>query len=291
MKQDLHTGHLGNERAQLKAKSTMHWPKNYKDINEMISNCNSCHKFWNLHSCEPLLSQKIPKDVYNKEGNDLFARLSILYLIVIDYTGKCFRLAQLPNTSSNTVITHMISIFRKHSIPKVIFSDNRPQYSSQSFKTFSKSWDFTQRSSIPKFPQSNRFLERAIQTITKILTKCKEDDSHLYLTMLSLYINSSSGISPSELLMKWKLRTLVPLLNVNVNTNMKLKMETVIQSGELQPLKTSSTVRYYQNNNWTQTGMILNNNNMSQLYTLLNDKDNVTQRNRSHHDEDELKSH
>ena len=72
---------------------------------------------------------------------------------------------------------------------------------------------------------------------------------------------------------------------------MKLKKKTVIQSGELQPLKKSSTVLYYQNNNWTQTGMILNNNNMSQSYTLLNDKGNVTQRNRSHHDEDELKSH
>ena len=72
---------------------------------------------------------------------------------------------------------------------------------------------------------------------------------------------------------------------------MKLKMETVIQSGKREQLKTSSTVRYYQNNNWTQTGMILNNNNMSQSYTLLNDKDNVTQRNRSHYDEDELKSH
>ena len=120
-----------------------------------------------LKTCEPLLSQKIPKDVYNKEGNDLFAFLSILYLIVIDYTSKCFRLAQLLNTSSNTVITHMISIFAKHSIPKVIFSDNRPQYSSQSFKTFSKLWDFTQSSSIPKFLQSNRFLETAIRTITK----------------------------------------------------------------------------------------------------------------------------
>ena len=167
MKQDLYTGHLGNDRAKLKAKSTMHWPKIYKDMNEMISNCNACQKCWNLHSCEPLLSQKIPKDVYNKEGNDLFAFLSILYLIVIDYTSKCFRLAQLLNTSSNTVITHMISIFAKHSIPKVIFSDNRPQYSSQSCKTSSKSWDFSQRSSIPKFLQSNRFLERAIRTITK----------------------------------------------------------------------------------------------------------------------------
>ena len=258
----------------------------------MISNCNACQKCWNLHSYEPLLSQKIPKDVYSKVGNDLFARLSILYLIVIDYTSKCFKLAQLLNTSSNTVITHMISIFGKHAIRKVIFSDSRLWHSSQRFKTFSKSWDFTQRSSIPKFPQSNRFLKRAIQTITKAQRTYKEDDSHLYLTMLSLYINkSSSGISPSELLMKWKLRTLVPLLNVNVNINMKLKKKTVIQSGELQPLKTSSTVRYYQNNNWAQTGMILNNNNMFQSYTLLNDKDNVTQRNRSHHDEGELKSH
>ena len=41
MKQILHTGHLGIERTNSNARSTMYWPNIDKGINEMISNCNA----------------------------------------------------------------------------------------------------------------------------------------------------------------------------------------------------------------------------------------------------------
>ena len=208
----------------------------------------------------------------------MFVCLNKLYLIVIDYTSKYFEIAQLPDTSSDTVITHMRRIFARHGIPKVVFSDNGPQYSSHEFKKFSKSWDFIRKTSSPEFPQSNGFVERAIQTIKKTLHKCREDDSTPYLAMLALRTTKdSSGTSASELLMKRTLRTLVPSLNVNANTKTKLS-----QSRELQPFNTSNTVRYRQNNNWTRTGIILNKSDMPRSYTLLNDKNNVIRRNRRH---------
>ena len=177
MKQILHTGYLGIERTISNIRSTMYWPYIDKGINEMISNCNSCQKYRNLNPREPLLSHEIPKDVWNKVATDLFVCLNKLYLIVIDYTSKYFEIAQLPDTSLDTVITHMRSIFARHGIPKVVFRDNGPQYSSHEFKKFSKSWDFTHKTSSPEFPQSNWFVERAIQTIKKALRKCKENDS------------------------------------------------------------------------------------------------------------------
>ena len=41
-------------------------------------------------------------------------------------------------------------------------------------------------------------------------------------------------------------------------------------------------IRYCKNNNWTPTGIILNKNDMSRSYILLNDKDNVIPKNRRH---------
>ena len=93
---------------------------------------------------------------------------------------------------------------------------------------------------------------------------------------------NSSGTSPSELLTKRKLRTLVPPLNVNENTKTKLKRPTVRQSRHLQPLNTNGTVRYLQNNSWTRAGIILNKNDMPRSYTLLDDKDKVIRGNRRH---------
>ena len=124
----------------------------------------------------------------------------------------------------------MRSIFERQGIPKVVFSDNGPQYSLHELKKFSKSWDFMHKTSSPEFPQSNGLVERSIQTIKKILRKCIEHDSDPYLAMLALHTTkNSSATSESELPMKRKLRTLVPLLNVNTNTKTKFKKPTLSQ--------------------------------------------------------------
>ena len=283
MKQILHSDHLGIDMTKSNARSKMYWPNIDKDIDEMISNCNACQKYRNLNPREPLLPHEIPKDVWHKVVTDLLVCLNKLYLVVIDYTSKYSELVQLPNASSDRVITHMINIFARHGIPKIVFSDNGPQYSSHEFKKFSKSWDFIHKSSSTEFPQSNGFVERGIQTIKKTIGKCGDDNSDLYLAMLALRTTkNSSGTSASELLMKRKLRRLARSLNVNVNTKTKLKKPIISQSRELRPLNKNGTVRYRQNNNWTRTALILNKNDMSQSYTLLKDKDYVMRRNRRH---------
>ena len=153
MKQILHTGLLGIKRTKLSARPTMHWPNIDKAIYEMMSNCNTCQKYPHLNPCEPLLSHNIPKDFWNKVATDLFECLNKLYFIVIDYPSKYFKLVQLQNASSDIVITHMKSIFAKNGIPKIVFSDNGPQYSSHEFKKFSKSWDFIHKTSSPEFSE------------------------------------------------------------------------------------------------------------------------------------------
>ena len=107
----------------------------------------------NLNPYETFLLHEIPKDVWNKVGTDLFACLNKLYLIAIDHTSQYFKLAQLPNSSSDTVITHIRGIFAQHGIPKIVFSDNGPQYSSHKFKKFSKPRDFNHKMSSHEFPE------------------------------------------------------------------------------------------------------------------------------------------
>ena len=86
------------------------------------------------------------------------------YLIVIDDISKYFELAQLPNASSDTVITHLRSIFAPEGIFKAIFSDNGSHDSWYEFKK-SKSWSHLHKAFSPEFPRSKSFVERAIQTI------------------------------------------------------------------------------------------------------------------------------
>ena len=122
----------------------------------------------------------------------------------------------------------MRSIFARYAIPKVVFNDNGPQSSSHDFKKYFKLWDFIHKTFSLEFPKSNGFLERAIQTVNKMLRKYREDNSDPYLAMLALRTTkNSSGTSASELLMKRKLRALVLSLNLNVNIKIKLNSQQI----------------------------------------------------------------
>ena len=107
------------------------------------------------------------------------------------------------------VINHLKSIFARHGIPNEVISDNGPQYSSQLFKQFAQNYNFTHKTSSPKFPQSNGEAERAVKTIKDILLK-NEDP---YLGLLAYRTTGlHSGVSPAELSMGRKLRTTLPAL-------------------------------------------------------------------------------
>ena len=78
-------------------------------------------------------------------------------------------------TTSNMVISAMKQIFSEHGIPSRVVSDNGPQYSSEALKEFAQQWQFDYIPSSPKFPTSNGFIERQIQTIRRALMKAKEE--------------------------------------------------------------------------------------------------------------------
>ena len=89
-------------------------------------------------------------------------------------------------TTSNMVISTMKQVFSEHGIPSRVVSDNGPQYSSETFKEFAQQWQFDHITSSPKFPKSNGFFERQIQTIKRALIKAKQAGRDPNLTMLCL---------------------------------------------------------------------------------------------------------
>ena len=100
------------------------------------------------------------------------------------------------------VISIMKQIFSEHGIPSGVVSDNGPQYSSEAFKEFAQQWQFDHITSSPKFPKSNGFIERQIQTIKRALIKDKQTGRDPNLAMLCLRttpINHNLP-SPAELL-------------------------------------------------------------------------------------------
>ena len=92
-------------------------------------------------------------------------------------------IVKLRGTTLKHVIDALKSIMARFGIPKIVFSDNAPQFSSAEFRSFSKFHNFQLKTSSPEYTQSNSRAEKAVQ-IAKRLMK-RYGDYRYIKTMIS----------------------------------------------------------------------------------------------------------
>ena len=103
----------------------------------------------------------------------------------------------------------MKSIFSRYGIPEKVKSDNGLPFNSSEYLQFANEWGFEVSHSSPKYPQSNGEVERAVQTVKRLLKKEKDKEKALLAYRSPLLC----GHSPAELLMGRKIRTTVPVFH------------------------------------------------------------------------------
>ena len=69
-------------------------------------------------------------------GSDIFELDSKHYVLLVDYYSKFIEVDELPDLRSRTTINALKAQLSRHGIPRVIRSDNGPQYTSQEFLEF-----------------------------------------------------------------------------------------------------------------------------------------------------------
>ena len=213
MLQRIHEGHQGIERCKNRARDVLFWPAMSKQIEDMVQRCDICKHYQKSNAKEPMIKPDLPVRPWEKIATDLFEYKNKSYLLVVDYYSKFFEICILNNTTSETVITHMKSIFSRHGIPDIVISDNAKQYQSQKFKEFEKSWEFRHETSSPRYPQSNGLAERTVQTVKQLLKKAEREGKDPYLSILN-YRNTpldSNMPSPAQLLMGRRCKTKLPV--------------------------------------------------------------------------------
>ena len=77
-------------------------------------------------------------------------------------------------------------MFLEHRIPKVLCSDNGPQYVSAQFTEFCTSWGITHETSSPHYLQLNGFAEVSVKSVKHALQHAKYSDADQQLTLLVL---------------------------------------------------------------------------------------------------------
>ena len=158
----------------------------------------------------------MPHDVlerpWAKVGMDLFHVDGADYVIVVDYNSNFFEVDKLKNALSSSVIHKVKGYFARHGIPETVISDNGPQFDSSQFKSFAKEWGFEQKTSSPRYPQSNGKVENSVKRCKSIIKKCLTAKADINLELLDFRNKPTEKIGslPAQRLFGRRTKTRLP---------------------------------------------------------------------------------
>ncbi|XP_046593873.1 uncharacterized protein K02A2.6-like [Neodiprion lecontei] len=149
MLKNIHAGHLGIQSCLRRARQLLHWKGQYKDIEDFVESCKICQKTQKSNDKQPVVTYEIPTLPWQIVATDLFAFQGKEYILICDSYSGFIDFKLLKSQTSNEIINHLKNWFATHGIPKILESDNGPQFSSREFQEFRKTWYFQHRTSSP----------------------------------------------------------------------------------------------------------------------------------------------
>ncbi|XP_063357872.1 uncharacterized protein K02A2.6-like [Cydia amplana] len=217
-----HESHQGIVQSKMLMRGYCWWPNMNEDVERVVASCNICQSSRNFTNVSPPVSWKKCENVFERVHVDFFMKNSVTYLLIVDSTSKWLDVHIMNGTSASQVIEKLCRTFAIIGIPVYLVSDNGPPFSSEQFVQFLKNNGCVPLKSPPYHPESNGMAERTVQTAKQALNRLLvEHESRpsfrqelLLQNFLFTYRNSpnSTGMSPNEMLFKYKPRTRFELI-------------------------------------------------------------------------------
>ena len=131
------------------------------------------------------------------------------------------------------VVCELKTMFACFGIPEILVTDNGPQFSSNEFQVFAKSWSFNHVTTSPRYPQSNGKAENSLRTVKRLFEKCKETSVSEFQALLDWQNTPSEGMdtSPAEHLMRRRCRTILPMLESLLRPSYSLHGDVRVLAG------------------------------------------------------------
>lgn len=209
---DLHLGHHGIEKTIKRARTAVFWTGMQNDIIKYIERCKICQSTQKSNTKEPIMTKEIPQLPWEIVASDLFHLDGKEYVGICDSYSGFYTFKKLNGQTSHEVITILKEVFATHGIPRVLESDNGPQYSSKEFKNFANEWNFHHQTSSPKYPRSNGLAEKYVGVAKALINKCSKDNTDIQLALLNQRNtprNETIG-SPAQRLFSRRTNTTLP---------------------------------------------------------------------------------
>ena len=210
--------HMGSNRVKALAKSHIWWPSLDMKLKELCKKCEICQSQRNKPPAGIPHPWMHPTAAWERVYADFAELEGQNYLIMIDAYSKWLEVHEMgTSTTASTTIEVMRQVFSFHGIPRRSVTDNGPQFRSVEFQDFKKGNDVKHPLTPPYHPSSNGQAERAVQIFKRAMkTRPKGRTIRHQISILLLQYrstpNTSTGKTPSELLMKRVLQTRLSLV-------------------------------------------------------------------------------
>ena len=215
----IHEGHLGFNKCQMRVKETVYWPGLNDQLKNLILNCQLCLKYSkskNKSTPHTALGHEVPAVPWSKVATDIFHYESQPYLLIVDYTSRFPIVRRLKSMSAQCVTEHFKSIFSEYRWPDTLVSDNGPCYTAEMFTNLMKEYAVNHIESSPHYPQSNGLAEKFVQIVKNLFYKANEEavDINKYLMIYHNTPLACTSKSPMQMLQQRSARSQLPLSNV-----------------------------------------------------------------------------
>ena len=152
-----------------------------------------------------------------------------MLLIVVDSYSLWIEAFSMKNATSTATIRYLRQLFAQFGIPETIVSDNGTQFVSVEFKEFCRLNGIHHVQTAPYHPSSNGLAERAVQVVKQGIRKQSSgtlnDRISQLLFQYRITPHSTTGISPSELLIGRQLRSRLDFLKPNMEERVVAKQQ------------------------------------------------------------------
>jgi transposase InsO family protein len=218
-----HEGHPGETLMKRRLRTKVWWPLIDRDVEEFVKKCKSCLLVARPSPPNPMKRRIMPLGPWDDIAIDFLGPLpsNDYLLVVVDYYSRYFEIEVMRMITSGTTINRLERMFSRLGIPKTITLDNGRQLTSNEFKEFAKQNNIELFYTPPYWPEANGLVERQNESILKRLKISKiektdwKKDLSKYLLMYNTTPHSTTGKTPTELLLGRTIRGKIPGISDN----------------------------------------------------------------------------
>ena len=185
-------GHLAYQKTMNRIRDHYYWPDMLKNIHDYCKNCESCAKNRKANPRAKLHPIETPPIPFDTIGIDFLGPIKAHnrgatnhILVITCYFTKWVELIALPNQTAETTAKALMSaIVNRFGMPRVIISDNGPNFASKLFAELCKSVGTKHKFSTPYHPQTSGLTERMNRSLIAILRNYINDGHDNWAEML-----------------------------------------------------------------------------------------------------------